>query len=78
MPDQHGGGGKPQPKEHVKKHLEKSHVKAEDVPDSVIKKLNEFTKAELDAMFDQVGLHGLDATLKSAYPESKQVIAAVH
>ncbi|HVD11946.1 MAG TPA: hypothetical protein VNB46_01825 [Gaiellaceae bacterium] len=53
-------------------------MKAEDVPDSVIEKLNEFTKAELDAMFDQVGLHGLDATLKSAYPESKQVIAAVH
>lgn len=68
----------PKAKDHVKKHLEKSGVEPEDVPDSVIATLNEFTKAELDAMYDQVGQHGLDKTLKSAYPESKQVIAAVH
>jgi hypothetical protein len=65
-------------KPHVKKHLEKSHVKPEDVPDSVIATLNEFTETELDAMYDQVGKHGLARTLEAAYPASKQVICAVH
>jgi hypothetical protein len=65
-------------KPHVKKHLEKSHVKPEDVAASVIETLNEFTEAELNAMYHQVDKHGLAAALESAYPASKSIIGAVH
>jgi hypothetical protein len=65
-------------KPHVKKHLEKSNVKPEELGDSVIEALNQFKEAELNAMYDLVGKEGLAGKLAGAQLTSKQIIAAVH
>jgi hypothetical protein len=77
MPDHPAGGERTKPKDYVQKHLDKSGVKAEDLADSVIANLNDFTEPQLTAMYDHVG-HDLAKTLLKAYPASKSIIAAIH
>jgi hypothetical protein len=59
-----------QPKDHVKKHLDKNHVDPATLPDSVIDALNAFEPDELDKVDD------LGAALMASQVPNK--IAVVH
>jgi len=72
MPDHPQGGGKPQPKEHVAKHLRKREVSPDQLPGSVITALNDCSEAELNAM-DSVMTSMEDTNL-----EPNLRISAVH
>ena len=72
MPDHPQGGEKPQPKEHVAKHLKKREVSPDQLPGRVIAALNKCSEAELNAM-DNVGTSREDAGL-----EPNLRISAVH
>jgi hypothetical protein len=72
MPDQHGGGGRPQPNEHVKRHLEKNHVDPDQLPGSVIETLNTCSEHELKKM-EEVG-----TSLEDANVAPNLRISAVH
>ena len=72
MPDHPQGGGKPQPKEQVAKHLRKRDVSPDQLPDSVITALNACSEAELNAM------ESVMATMEDAKLEPNLRISAVH
>jgi hypothetical protein len=72
MPDHPQGGEKPQPKEHVAKHLRKRDVSPDQLPGGVITALNDCSEAELNAM-DKVGTSMEDAKL-----DPNLRISAVH
>jgi hypothetical protein len=72
MPDHPQGGEKPQPKEHVAKHLKKRDVSPDQLPDSVITALNDCSEAELSAMDDVM------ASMEDAKLEPNLRISAVH
>jgi hypothetical protein len=66
MPNQ-PGGGKPTPKPHVQKHLEKNGVDPARVPGDVITALNDCTDDELMAMrrvADSMEAANLDAPVR--------------
>lgn len=62
-----------QPKEHVKRHLEKRHIPVSDLTDDVIDALNAFSDDELDKV-DNLG----DALMNDGMLDSNQKISAVH
>jgi hypothetical protein len=62
-----------QPKEHVKKHLEKRNIPESDLTDDAIDALNAFSKEELDRV-DTLG----DALMNDGMLDSSQKISAVH
>ncbi len=67
MPDQPTGGGKPGPKPHVQKHLEKNGVDPAQVPGGVMAALNNCSEDELQAMRrvgDSMEAANLDAPLR--------------
>jgi hypothetical protein len=66
------------PKEHVKKHLEKSHVDPGALPDNIIETLNKFTDDELNEMFRLAGKHGLADQLEEANLSPKLTVCATH
>jgi hypothetical protein len=62
-----------EPKEHVKKHLEKRGIPVSDLTDQVVDALDAFSKAELDRV-DTLG----DALMNDGMLDSNQKISAVH
>jgi hypothetical protein len=72
MPDHPQGGEKPEPNEHVAKHLRKRDVSPDQLPGSVITALNKCSEAELNAM-DDVG-----TSMEDAKVEPNLRISAVH
>ena len=72
MPDHPQGGEKPQPKEHVAKHLKKRDVNPDQLPGSVITALNKCSEAELNAM------ESVMASMDDAKLEPNLRISAVH
>ena len=71
MPD-HPQGEKPQPKEHVAKHLKKRDVSPDQLPAGVITALNACSEAELNAMDNVM------ASMEDAKVEPNLRISAVH
>ena len=62
-----------EPKEHVKRHLEKRHIPVTDLTDDAIDALNAFSKEELERV-DTLG----DALMNDGMLDSNQKISAVH
>jgi hypothetical protein len=62
-----------EPKEHVKKHLEKRGIPVSDLTDQVVDALDAFSKEELDRV-DTLG----DALMNDGMLDSNQKISAVH
>lgn len=62
-----------EPKEHVKKHLEKRGIPVSDLTDDVVDALDAFSKEELDRV-DTLG----DALMNDGMLDSNQKISAVH
>jgi hypothetical protein len=62
-----------EPKEHVKKHLEKRGIPVSDLTDEVVDALDAFSKEELDRV-DTLG----DALMNDGMLDSNQKISAVH
>ena len=72
MPDHPQGGGKPQPKEDVAKHLRKREVSPDQLPGDVITALNDCSEAELNAM------DSVMTSMEDAKVEPNLRISAVH
>lgn len=72
MPDHPQGGEKPQPKDHVAKHLKKRDVSPDQLPAGVITALNECSEAELNAM------DSVMTSMEDAKVEPNLRISAVH
>lgn len=72
MPDHPQGGGKPQPKEDVAKHLRKREVSPDQLPGDVITALNKCSEAELNAM------DSVMTSMEDAKVEPNLRISAVH
>jgi hypothetical protein len=62
-----------EPKEHVKKHLEKRGIPVSKVSDDAIEAFNTFSKDELD-LVDTLG----EALMNDPMLDDKQRISAVH
>ena len=63
-----------EPKEHVKKHLEKRGIPESKLTDDAIVAFNQFSKEELDAKVDVLGAALMDDEMLT----DKQKISAVH
>jgi hypothetical protein len=63
-----------EPKEHVKKHLEKRHIPVSKLTDEVVDALDAFSEAELDNKVDVLGA----ALMNDGMLDSSQKISAVH
>jgi hypothetical protein len=72
MPDHPQGGEKPQPKDHVAKHLKKRDVSPDQLPAGVITALNECSEGELNAM------DSVMTSMEDAKVEPNLRISAVH
>jgi hypothetical protein len=72
MPDHPQGGEKPQPKDHVAKHLRKREVSPDQLPGDVITALNDCSEAELSAM------DSVMTSMEDAKVEPNLRISAVH
>jgi hypothetical protein len=63
-----------EPKEHVKKHLEKRGIPVSKLTDEVVDALDAFSEAELDNKVDVLGA----ALMNDGMLDSSQKISAVH
>ena len=72
MPDHPQGPGRPQPKEHVAKHLRKRDVSPYQLTEGFITALNDFSEDELNAMDNVM------ASMEDAKLEPNLRISAVH
>ena len=63
-----------EPKEHVKKHLEKRGIPESKLTDDAIVAFNQFSKEELDAKVDNLGATLMDDPML----DDHQRISAVH